>query len=111
MGVSFFPIMTGHTRNSRHSRSGGLGLEVPGRELADAIDGVIGDALEQHALAGLQVSTIYLRGADQGADDRRPLAALDGSSEQVVLPPQGKRPHSSLGGIVVQAGEPVAQQR
>lgn len=38
---------------------------VPGQQVGDAIDGIVGDAGERVAQIGLRVETAHLRGLDQ----------------------------------------------
>ena len=53
-----------------------MGPEVPRCEFAVAVDGVVGDAVQEHAEIGLRIPAVELRGTDQGVDDRCAPAAF-----------------------------------
>jgi hypothetical protein len=58
------------------SRFAFLCRPIPRQTFVDPIDGVIGDAGEDVAEAGLGVEAAQLCSLDQGIDRRHPLAAL-----------------------------------
>jgi hypothetical protein len=62
------------------------GGDIPGQQLFDAVDGMVGDARKHIAQVALGVETIQLRRADQAVDRGGTLAAPVRSSEQIVLP-------------------------
>ena len=69
---------------------------VPGQELLDAVDGMIGDAGQYVSEIHCGVEAVEFGGADQAVD-------RGGSppGEQIILPAQGHDTQRSLGGVVV----------
>src|SRR5512132_2181276 len=65
--------------------------DVPGKQVADAIDGVVGDAGEHVAEVGFWIEAVELGGLDQGIEGRGAFAAGVGPSKEVVLPAEGNR--------------------
>jgi hypothetical protein len=49
--------------------------DVPGKQVGDALDGMVGDAPEDVAQIGLGVEAVELGALDQGIDRRGALAA------------------------------------
>jgi len=61
-------------------------LPVPGKQVADAIDGMVGDAGEHVAQIGLRVESAHLGGLDEGIHRCRANAAGIGAGKKVVFP-------------------------
>jgi hypothetical protein len=61
-------------------------LPVPGKQVADAIDGMVGDAGENVAQIGLRVESAHLGGLDEGIHRCRANAAGIGAGKKVVFP-------------------------
>jgi hypothetical protein len=83
--------------------------DVPGEQVGDAIDGVIGDAGEHVAEPGFRVEAVELGGFDQGVEGRSAITAGVGAGEEVVLPAEGQRPDLPFGGVVVDLQPPVVE--
>ena len=62
---------------------------VPGQEVVNAVDRMVGDVGQHMAEPGLGVNTVELGGADQRVDRGCPFAAAVGAGEQVVAPAAG----------------------
>ena len=87
---------------------------VPGQEVVDPIDRMIGDVGQHMAQPGLGVNTAQLGRADQRVDGGGTLATAVGASKQVVAPANGNATQGALGGRVVDLDDAVvavAQQR
>jgi hypothetical protein len=87
---------------------------IPGQELVDPIDRMIGYVGQHMAQPGLGVNTAQLDRADQRVDDGGTLAATVGTGEQVVAAANRDPAQRSLGGRVVDLDDAVvavAQQR
>ena len=82
---------------------------VPGHELAEASDFVVGDAGEDVGEPGLGIDTVELGGFDQGIGDGGRLSAPFGTHEQVVFVPEGDGPHDAFGGVVVELQNAVVE--
>lgn len=61
-----------------------FGSKVPGQEIGDATDRVLGDALQRHAQVGLRIDAVQLGCADQTVDSRGPFATRIG--RQFIVP-------------------------
>ena len=59
---------------------------VPGQEVLDPIDRMIGDVGQHMAQPGLRVNTVELGRADQRVDGGGTLATAVGTGEQIVAP-------------------------
>jgi hypothetical protein len=70
--------------------SGGLSLAgrlpVPGQQISDTIDGMVGDAGEHVAQIGLWIESAHLRGFDEGVHRSRANAAGIRAGKKVVFP-------------------------
>jgi hypothetical protein len=77
------------------------GRQVPGQELADAVDRMLSDAGEHLAQIERGIKPVQLRSADQSVKRRGTHTAGIGAEEQVVLPTDGDGAQRSLGGAVV----------
>jgi hypothetical protein len=75
--------------------------DVPGEQVADAVDGVVGDAGEHVAEVGFGIEAVELGGLDQGIEGGGAFAAGVGAGEEIVLPAEGQRPDLPFGGVVV----------
>ena len=87
---------------------------VPGQEVLDPIDRMIGDVGQHMAQPGLGVNTAQLGRADQRVDGGGTLAPAVGTGEQIVAPADGDTTKGALGGRVVDLDDAVltvAQQR
>jgi len=62
---------------------------MPGQELGEPLDGMIGDASEHVGEPGLRVDIVELSGGDQGVYRSRALAAAVGAGEKPGPAPQG----------------------
>ena len=80
---------------------------VPGQQLVNAVDLVVGDAFEDLGEPGLGVDIVEPGGLDQGVGDGGGLAATRRAHEEIVLPAQGDRPHRAFGRVVVDLEEAV----
>jgi hypothetical protein len=81
--------------------------DVPRQQLFDAVDRVIGDALEHLAQVRLGIQPVELGRLHEATDRRRTLATCIGAEEQVVLATQPDATQRALGGIVVDLDGPV----
>jgi hypothetical protein len=87
---------------------------VPGQEVVDPVDRMVGDVGEHMAQPGLGVNTVELGRTDQRVGGGGTLATAVGASEQVVAPADGDATQGALGGRVVDLDDAVvavAQQR
>src|SRR5512143_3900838 len=75
--------------------------DVPGEQVADAIDGVAGDAGEHVAEVGFGIEAVELGGLDQGIEGSGAITAGVGPGKKVVLPAEGQRPDLPFGGVVI----------
>jgi len=75
-------------------------LPVPGKQVADAINGMVGDAGEHVAQISLWIEPAHLGGLDQGIHRRRANAAGIGAGKKVVFPGHCQWPDRPLDGIV-----------
>ena len=103
-------------------RRGGFefGSKVPGQEIGDATDRVLGDALQRHAQVSLRINAVQLGCADQTVDSGGPFAARMRSREEIVFPSQGNSTQCPFGGVIVdlegavfritQQGTPASQR-
>src|SRR5512144_3145923 len=83
--------------------------DVPGEQVADAIDGVGGDAGEHVAEVGFGIEAVVLGGWDQGIEGSGAITAGVGPGKKVVLPAEGQRPDLPFGGVVVDLQPPVVE--
>src|SRR5512147_1391906 len=83
--------------------------DVPGEQVADAIDGVAGDAGEHVAEVGFGIEAVELGGLDQGIEGSGAITAGVGPGKKVVLPAEGQRPDLPFGGVVVDLQPPVVE--
>jgi len=75
-------------------------LPIPGQQVADAIDGMVGDAGEHVAQISLWIELAHLGGLDQGIDRGRANAAGIGAGKKIVFPSHRQWPDRPFGGIV-----------
>ena len=83
--------------------------DVPGKQVADAIDGVVGDAGKYVAEPGFWIEAVELGGLDQGIDGGGAITAGVGPGKKVVFPAKGQRPDLPFGGVVVDLQPPVVE--
>lgn len=62
---------------------------MPGQELVDTVDGVIGDVGKHMAQPGLGIDAIELGRADQRVNGGGPFTAGVGAGDQVIAPSDG----------------------
>ena len=67
---------------------------MPGQQLVDPIDRMLGDALDDVAQISLWIEVIELGRANQAVDGRGALATGIGTAEQVIFSAEG---HTSAG--------------
>lgn len=82
--------------------------QIPGQQLADPVDLVVGDADQRVLQPGFRVVPVQSGRADQAVDRGCPFAAGIRSQKQVVLAPQRHTSQSAFGGIVVDLDTAVA---
>ena len=63
----------------------GCRLGVPGQQLVDAVDLVVGDAFEDLGEPGLRIDVVEPGGLDQGVGDGGGPAAAGRAHEEIVL--------------------------
>src|SRR5512133_1691653 len=83
--------------------------DVPGKQVADAIDGVVGDAGKHVAEVGFWIEAVELGGLDQGIEGGGTITASVGPGKKVVFPAEGQRPDLPFGGVVVDLQPPVVE--
>ena len=54
---------------------------IPGQEILDAIDRMVGDPLEYVVQIALRINVVELAGLDETVDDRRTITTAVGSKE------------------------------
>jgi len=84
---------------------------IPRRQLADAVDLVIGNAGEDVAQIGFGVEVVELGGFDEGVDGGGALTAGIGSCEEIVLAAESDAADGALGGVVVISTRPSWRKR
>ena len=95
---------------TRRVRLRAVGLrDVPRQKFLNAIDGMLGDALQHLAQIGFRVETVQFGRANQAIDCGSAFATGIGSREQIVLPPQGHGPQRPFGGVVVDLDVPSSK--
>jgi hypothetical protein len=88
------------------SRQSGCGAnrrykgDVPGQQLCDAVDPVIGDAAEHLAQVDFGIEAVELGAFNEGVDRGGALAAGVGAGEQIILPAKGERANRAFGSVV-----------
>src|SRR5437867_7770991 len=70
--------------------------DVPRQQFVDAVDWMLGDALEHMPQIQVRVNVVEACGGDQRVDIRCPLAAGVGAGEQIVAPPKDQRPNRAF---------------
>ena len=83
--------------------SAGCG-QVPGEQLIDTVNGMVGDAGEHLAQVALRIETVQLRRADQAVKDGGALTPRIRAGKQVVLASQSDRPQRPFGGGMPTSG-------
>ena len=74
-------------------------MPIPGEELVDAVDGMIGDAAEDVGEVGVRVEAVHPAGLDDGVEAGGALASGIGAAEEIVLPAENDTAQGSLGRI------------
>jgi hypothetical protein len=90
--------------SSGHLRSGEIVLrcsDIPGQQLLDAVDRVIGDLFEHAAEVEFRIKPVQFRRSQQRIDRGCSFATRIGPTEQEILPAQGDNAQSPLGSRVV----------
>ena len=75
-------------------------LPVPGQELADAVDRMIGDASDHVGEPGFWLNTVHLGRFYERLDKRGAPSAFIGASEKIILSAKRNRADCALGGVV-----------
>src|SRR5579875_921596 len=75
--------------------------EIPGQELVDAVDGMIGDLFEHASEIEFWIQPVELGRSQQRVDRGSAVTTGIGSTEQEVLPAQSHNTQSPLGRRVV----------
>ena len=83
--------------------------QVPWQQFDDAVDGMIGDALDDATQVILGVEPVDLGGLGEAVDGSGTLASGVGTGKGPVAAPKSDRTDRALGGQVVDAGAAVAQ--
>ena len=89
-------------------------VAVPGQEIINPIDGMIGDMCQHVTQPGFGVDTVQLARADQRVDRGGALAAAVGAGEQVIAAADGHATQGAFGRRVIDldgAVVAIAQQR
>src|SRR6266511_5300912 len=66
--------------------------DVPGEQVASAIDGVVGDAAQHITQVGFGVEAVEFGGFDQAIEGGGAITAGVGPGKKIVLPAEGNRP-------------------
>ena len=82
---------------------------MPGQQLVDAIDFMLGNAAEDIGEPSLWIDLVELRGLDQRIGSRRSSTTSFGSGEQPVFSSDGYPPHTPFCRIVVDAQAAVTE--
>jgi hypothetical protein len=85
-------------------------VPVPGKELIQPADRVIGDAGEHIGEPGLRVDVVELGGLDQRVEDGGALPAAIGAAEQPRLAAERDAAQRPFGGIVRQADVAIIEE-
>jgi len=83
---------------------GRSGVDVPGQEFRNAVDGVVGDARQHFTQIGFGIEAVELRRTDQAVDRRSAFPTSIRSGKQVVLPAQSYAAQRAFGGVMPRAG-------
>ena len=74
---------------------------MPGQELVDPVDRVIGDAGEDVTQVGFGVDAVQFAGFDQAVDDGCAVATGIGAGEEPVFPAEGDAAQGVFSAVVV----------
>jgi dihydrodipicolinate reductase len=80
---------------------------VPGQQLLNAIDGMIGDMGQHIAQISLRINAVQPGAADERVHGRSALATTVSPHEQEVLASQAASPQGIFGDVIVDFGNPV----
>src|SRR4030081_2060952 len=72
---------------------------IPGQQILDASDRMVGDPLEYVVQIALRIDVIELTALDQTIDNRRALATAVRSEEQIILAPDSNTTNGSFGNV------------
>ena len=75
--------------------------QVPGQEVVDLADGVVGDALEDMLEIDLWIESVELGGAEQRVNGCCAFTTVVRTRKQEVFPSQGDDAQRAFGGVVV----------
>ena len=89
---------------------GGL-ASVPGKQLVETTDRMVGDAGEDVGQPGLRVDVVQLGRDDEALEDGSALAVAVGAGEQPCLSAERDATQGSLGGIVAEAMRPSSRKQ
>jgi hypothetical protein len=85
---------------------------MPGEQLVESSDLVVGDAAQNVGEPGLRIDAIQLGAFDQGIGDGGRFAAALGADEEVVFPSEGQFPFilpmSGRFAVSIIAGMPIS---
>lgn len=84
---------------------------VPGQEVGDAIDRMVGDALEHVVQICLRIQALEFSRLDQVVNDCRPLASSVGPGERRIASVDCDRTHGAFGSRAIDAGAVIAQDK
>ena len=74
---------------------------MPGKQLLDAVDGMVGDALEDFAQVGFGVEAVELGGSYERVEGGGAFAARVGACEEIVAAAHGDGTEGAFGSGVV----------
>src|SRR4029077_8842584 len=83
---------------------------VPGQQLVETSDRMVGDAGEDIGQPGLRIDVVELGGHDQAVQEGGALTASVGAGEQPSLPSESQAAQRPLGGIIGQADAAVLEE-
>ena len=84
-----------------YEEMGRFGSKVPGQQIGDPADRMVGNVLQHQTQVGFRINAVQLGGTNQTVDCRRPFATRIRSRKQIVLSSQGNGPQRPFGGVVV----------
>jgi len=79
----------------------GCGRQIPGQELADAVDRVVGNSRQDGAKVERRINPVELGRSNQGIERSGALASGIGSKKQIVFPAKSHSAERSFGRAVV----------
>ena len=103
--------MAGHEDQAAFALFDGARLPVPGRQVVEAVDFVIRQAVQEIGDIGLGIEIVGLCRLDDGHDGRGVFGAAVGTSKHPVLPADTQRAHGALGDIVIDGNGRVVEKQ